>query len=105
SITNALAAGTDHIEHCSFMAPDTSQQFDEQVAQRVAQAGVYVTPTLQVMAEGKMAQGNLTNIRHLHELGVSIVAGNDAGWRATGFGDFYKELDLLAEAGLTTLEA
>lgn len=105
SITNALEAGTDHIEHCSFMAPDTSQQYDEQVAQRVAQAGVYVTPTLQVMSEGKMAQGNLTNIRLLHELGVPIVAGNDAGWRMTGFGDFYRELELLAAAGLTPLEA
>lgn len=105
SITNALAAGTDHIEHCSFMAPDTSQQYDEEVAHRVAQAGVTVTPTLQVMAAGKMAHGNLTNVRHLHALGVPIVAGNDAGWRMTGFGDFYKELELLAEAGLTPLEA
>ncbi len=105
SITNAVEAGTDHIEHCSFMAPDTSQQYDEQVAHRVAEAGVCVTPTLQVMAEGKMAQGNLTNVRHLHDLGVPIVAGNDAGWRTTGFGDFYRELELLAEAGLTPLEA
>jgi imidazolonepropionase-like amidohydrolase len=105
SITNALAAGTDHIEHCSFMAPDTSQQYDEQVAHRVVEAGVVVTPTLQVMAEGKMARGNLANVRHLHELGVPIVAGNDAGWRTTGFGDFYKELELLAACGLTPLEA
>ena len=105
SITNAIEAGTDHIEHCSFMAPDTSQQYDEQVAHRVADAGVTVTPTLQVMAAGKMAEGNLANVRHLHELGVPIVAGNDAGWRRTGFGDFYKELELLAEAGLTPLEA
>lgn len=105
SITNAVAAGTDHIEHCSFMAPDTSQQYDERIARRVADAGICVTPTLQVMAEGKMAAGNLANVRHLHELGVPIVAGNDAGWARTGFGDFYRELELLVEAGLTPLEA
>jgi imidazolonepropionase-like amidohydrolase len=105
SITNAIEAGTDHIEHCSFMAPDTTQQYDEQVAHRVADRGVTVTPTLQVMAEGRMAAGNLVNVRHLHELGVPIVAGNDAGWLRTGFGDFYKELELLVEAGLTSLEA
>lgn len=105
SITNAVEAGTDHIEHCSFMAPDTSQQYDEQVAHRVAAAGVTMTPTLQVMAEGRMAQGNLANVRHLHALGVPIVAGNDAGWARTGFGDFYRELELLVEAGLTPLEA
>jgi imidazolonepropionase-like amidohydrolase len=38
-------------------------------------------------------------------LGVPLVAGNDAGWRETGFGDFYRELELLAEAGMTPLEA
>lgn len=105
SITKAINAGTDHIEHCSFMAPDTSQHYDEQVARRVADAGVYVTPTLQVMAAGRMAEGNLANVRHLHELGVPIVAGNDAGWARTGFGDFYRELELLAQGGLTPLEA
>lgn len=105
AITNAIEAGTDHIEHCSFMAPDTAQQYDERIAHRVADAGIYVTPTLQVMAEGKMAEGNLANVRRLHDLGVPIVAGNDAGWRRTGFGDFYKELELLVEAGLTPLEA
>lgn len=105
SISNAIDAGTDHIEHCSFMAPNTSQHYDEQIAHRVADAGVYVTPTLQVMAAGKMAAGNLVNVRHLHELGVPIVAGNDAGWARTGFGDFYRELELLAQAGMTPLEA
>jgi len=105
SITNAVDAGTDHIEHCSFMAPDTSQHYDEQIAHRVADAGIYVTPTLQVMAAGRMAEGNLANVRHLHALGVPIVAGNDAGWARTGFGDFYRELELLVEAGLTPLEA
>lgn len=105
SITKAIDAGTDHIEHCSFMAPDTSQHYDEQIADRVAEAGIYVTPTLQVMAAGRMAEGNLANVRHLHALGVPIVAGNDAGWARTGFGDFYRELELLAQAGLTPLEA
>jgi imidazolonepropionase-like amidohydrolase len=41
----------------------------------------------------------------LHELGVPIVAGNDAGWRVTGFDDFYEELQYLARAGMTPLEA
>jgi len=105
SITNAIDAGTDHIEHCSFMAPDTAQQYDERIARRVADAGIYVTPTLQVMAEGRMAEGNLANVGHLHDLGVPIVAGNDAGWLRTGFSDFYKEIELLGQAGLTPLEA
>jgi len=130
SITRALDAGADHIEHCSFMAPDTTWQYDDGVAARVAQSGVFVTATLQVMVDSmavmqeRYAQGiatpeetrivtltphrndeSIANIRHLHDLGVPIVAGNDAGWRYTGFGDFYKELQLLARAGMTPLEA
>ncbi len=130
SITRALDAGTDHIEHCSFMAPDTTWQYDDGVAARVAQCGVFVTATLQVGLDSmvvmreRYAQGiatpeetrivtltphrnddSIVNIRHLHDLGVPIVAGNDAGWRYTGFGDFYKELQLLARAGMTPREA
>ncbi len=51
SISLALDAGVDHIEHCSFMAPDRLWRYDEILARRVADAGVYVTPTLQVGAD------------------------------------------------------
>lgn len=130
SITRALDAGTDHIEHCSFMAPDTTWRYDAAVAARVAAAGVYITATLQVGADSmvrmqeRYTQGiatpqeaeivvntphrtddSLANIRQLHHLGVPIVAGNDAGWRYTGFDDFFKELQYLAQAGMTPLEA
>ena len=112
------------------MAPDSTWRYDERVAQRVADAGVYVTATLQVMVDSmaimqeRYAQGiatpqevqvvtltphrneeSIANIRHLHDLGVPIVAGNDAGWRYTGFDDFHKELALLVRAGMTPLEA
>ncbi len=130
SIVRALDAGTDHIEHCSFMEPDTSWRFDESIARRVAEQGVYVTPTLQVAHDrlealvGGNERGTLSpaeeialeaaprthangiaNIRNLHELGVKLVAGNDAGWRHTGFDDFYLELQCMVEAGMTPIEA
>ncbi len=130
SIGLALDAGTDHIEHCSFMATDTTWRYDEAVARRVAEAGVYVTPTIQTGADSlvkmkeRYAQGiatpdeaqivlttpnrtadSIANARYLHELGVPLVAGNDAGWRYTRFDDFYKEIEHLHEAGMTTLEA
>ena len=131
SIERALDAGTDHIEHCSFMAPDTSWKYEEPLARRVAEQGAYVTATLQVgfdrhdalremhergeamtPAEQTQFEGieqahanSIANIRNLHELGVKLVAGSDAGWRHTGFDDFYLELVYLAEAGMTPLEA
>jgi imidazolonepropionase-like amidohydrolase len=130
SVTRALDAGTDHIEHCMFLAPDASVRYDEDIAHRVAAAGVSVTATLQVMADlpagarDRHARGessaeeerliaraeetvanHLSTIRHLHEIGVPIVAGSDAGWRDTGFDDFHEELLLLERAGLSRLEA
>jgi len=130
SISRALDAGVDHIEHCSFMAADTTWRYDADIAQRIAQSGVYVTATLQVGADSmssmkeRYARGiatpeethivtvtpnrndnTIANIRHLHDLGVPIVAGNDAGWRYTGFDDFFEELQLLVRVGMTPLEA
>ena len=100
------------------------------MARRVAEAGVYVTPTIQTGADSlvqmqeRHAQGiatpeeaqiviatpnrtadSIANARYLHELGVPLVAGNDAGWRYTRFDDFYKEIEHLHQAGMTTLEA
>lgn len=130
SISLALDAGADHIEHCSFMAPDRLWRYDESIARRVAASGVYVTPTLQVGADSmiKMKERHalgiatpeeaqivvetpnrdddtIANARSLHELGVPLVAGNDAGWRYTRFDTLYRELQLLVAAGLTSLEA
>jgi imidazolonepropionase-like amidohydrolase len=112
------------------MASDTTWQYDADVAERVAQSGVYVTATLQVGADSMSAMkerhargiatpeethivtvtpnrndNTIASIRHLHDIGVPIVAGNDAGWRYTGFDDFFEELRLLVQAGMTPLEA
>ncbi|HET7094266.1 MAG TPA: amidohydrolase family protein, partial [Thermomicrobiales bacterium] len=36
---------------------------------------------------------------------VPILAGSDAGWRATAFATFWKEFDEMAAAGLSPIEA
>lgn len=130
SIVNALDAGTDHIEHCAFVNPDSTVRYDDQVARRVADAGVYVTPTLQTMYdidEGVVARAEagtatpdeaalyrqararyaaqLEGTSHLHEVGVPLVAGSDAGWRHTRFDNFHRELAHLVRAGLTPIDA
>jgi imidazolonepropionase-like amidohydrolase len=38
-------------------------------------------------------------------LGVPLLAGSDAGWRATAFDTFWKELDELVVCGLTPVQA
>ncbi|HEY7032310.1 MAG TPA: amidohydrolase family protein [Thermomicrobiales bacterium] len=130
SISLALDAGTDHIEHCMFMSPDTTIRYDAAIGGRLAEAGVYLSATIQTLADlpagaqdrcdrgeasaeeaqlvartRQLTTDQLAVIGALHELGVPIVAGNDAGWRVTGFDDFYEELQYLARAGMTPLEA
>lgn len=125
SIRRALEAGTDHIEHCTFLTPDQGIVYDETLAAELAARQTFVTATLQVVIdespemETRFATGSDTpadrewragarqrlaaqqaTIGRLHKAGVPIVAGNDAGWRATGFDDFAQEIALLVDAGL-----
>jgi imidazolonepropionase-like amidohydrolase len=89
-IVNAVDAGVDSIEHCSFA--------DDDALRRIAAAGTYVVPTicagelllrdrrvLEAMPEHlrrRMVDFNdvhLATIRRGHELGVRIAMGTDAG--------------------------
>lgn len=119
SIANAVAAGVDLIEHASFYGPDLIPHYVERLAEQLAQAGIPVTPTLQVSrdmvdqspdeAERSLWQRRQETQRvivgKLRELGVPLLAGSDAGWRATAFDTFWKELDELVACGLSPLEA
>lgn len=120
SIENAIAAGVDFIEHASFYGSDLLPDFDERVAERLAQSGIPVTPTLQVgrdivdlLPEGdefrdlwaRRRENQLGIVARLRELGVPLLAGSDAGWRATAFDTFWKELDELVICGLTPIQA
>ena len=98
SIVRALDAGTDHIEHCSFMQPDTSWGFDESIARRVAEQGVYVTPTLQVAHDrlealvGGNERGTLSPAEEIaleaaprtHANGIANIRNLHETWRQAG---------------------
>ncbi len=47
-IINALVAGVDHIEHACFEQPDGTLNFDTKLADSLARAGIFVTPTIQL---------------------------------------------------------
>ncbi|MDP9368555.1 MAG: amidohydrolase family protein [Chloroflexota bacterium] len=115
SIENAVEAGVDLIEHASFFGPELILRFDARVAEKLARAGIPVTPTLQVnrdladlLPDGPertrwalRQQAQREIIGALRDLGVPLLAGSDAGWRATAFDTFWKELDELVECGLS----
>lgn len=128
AIDFAVLAGVDEIQHAGFATgSDGGQRFDAAVADRLAKSGVPVCPTLSVgrfvyqavaaretptqedreSADRfeRMAHGTLSNAAELHRRGVPFVAGSDAGWRYSPFDALHVEIELMAAAGLTPLEA
>lgn len=86
---------------------------DEDQAARIAEAGVFVVPTLSVKtpmpgrpsALGDTARA-IESVRRLHAAGVRVLAGTDAPNTGTAFGvSLHGELELLARAGLNSAEA
>ena len=117
SVSRAVAAGVDMIEHASFAGLDGAYRLDPQVADALAAAGIPVTPTLQVARDmvdmlpdsperslwQERREAHLGVLRALRERGVPLLAGSDAGWRATAFGTFHKELEELTACGLSAV--
>jgi imidazolonepropionase-like amidohydrolase len=129
-IVNAIEAGVDQIEHACFELPDGTLSFDPKLAGRMAQAGVWVTPTIQLYRDAdahlrkKAVTGDLDEterqylkilpgviesklqaLRGFLDTGVNIVAGNDAGLPYTGFGCLWQELDVMVSGGMTAMQA
>jgi imidazolonepropionase-like amidohydrolase len=123
-----VAAGFDGIEHGGFIVNrEGRQEYVPATADKVARAGVPVTSTLAVggfmlkalraiehrtPAEQaaldrwlRMFDDNMTQFRRMLEAGVTWVAGTDAGWRYTVIDGLPLELELMHQAGLSTLQA
>ncbi len=129
-INMAVEAGFSMIAHCVFAAPDETYQFDETVAEKLVAKGVWNNPTLAIWesrlrllrekAEGQelseeeeqeiakyegSMQERADECGRLRDLGGKFVAGSDCGWGAYPFGYFVREIEALARAGLTNMEA
>ena len=116
-IVNAVEAGVDSIEHCTFA--------DDDALRRIARAGTFVVPTicagelllrdhgiLAAMPEHlrrRMVEFNeihLATIRRAHELGVRIAMGTDAGTPGNHHGLNAHECVLMAtHCGLSAAES
>lgn len=119
AIANALEASVDLIEHAMFLEPTGDLRFDPGTAEKLAQAGTPVTVTLQVFRDmveqtpggperlywKRVLEAHQEIVTRLRELGVTFLAGSDAGWRATAFDTFWKELDELVGVGMSPVEA
>lgn len=127
AIEIAVEAGADQIEHAGFIVDDYGhQEYVPAVGDKLAAAGVAITSTLAVggycvlrMREKEtltlkeeaflrrwemMLETNLGQLAKMHQAGVPIVAGTDAGWRFTPFDGLPEELALMCRSGMPVMD-
>jgi imidazolonepropionase-like amidohydrolase len=134
SMVRAVEAGIDLMEHAEFLDPDDQLRFDPQLAEMMAESGIWISPTLQawtnypriVALRNQRAQGllspqdeqalhalearaetRLSIMRQMleYDLRQRIVPGTDSGVGALAFGHLDYDLQLLVQVGFTPAEA
>lgn len=129
STMSVVEAGVDGIEHIGLNDPKTmTLDYDEKIVQSIVEAGITITPTLQVgretitNLESRGRDLNVTEREHLRKLnerlefryeicsrllddGITFLAGSDAGWNYCTFDTFFMELKELTNGGMTSSQA
>ena len=122
SIHRAAEAGVDTVEHCNWLDRDEGLAFDERTAELMAENGVAFDPTLtpvqtivdldpelltDVQRAAVAIRAELVMVfRRMLELGVTMVAGTDAGTRRSTLDRLPGELKLYVDQlGLSPVAA
>lgn len=134
SMQRAVEAVIDLMEHAEFLDPDNEMRFDPDLAAKMAECDIWISPTLQawtqygqiVELESKQARGAITpaeeaslkafELRAETRLEVMrrmldhcrierIVPGTDSGVNSLAFGHLDYDLRLLVRVGFTPGEA
>ena len=123
---NALAAGVDTIIHGIHRDPDGSDNYRQDISERIAEAGIYVNPTLgqgvsrirqleddpsrALPTENldEMRRGSEARMDHVARMiddGVTMVCGSDSAWSNYQMGDFQTEIEAHAMSGMSNMQA
>ncbi|HWG26751.1 metal-dependent hydrolase family protein [Actinospica sp.] len=81
-IRRAVEAGVTTIEHCSWVTETNERNYAESLAAQIAEQGIFVCPTINVNAPYVAELTGIAVGEHLqamHELGIRLIAGTDAG--------------------------
>ena len=128
-IANSLDAGVDMIIHCAFKDADGSDNFREDIAERIGEEGAYVNPTLHVgrsgawtLARKRDAEGltpqeesalddarrsidvKLEDSRRMIEMGLRVITGSDSSWGNYKLGNTVYEAEMLVMAGYSHMQ-
>ncbi len=101
-IRRAVEAGVTTLEHCSFVTETNERRFDEPLAARIAERQIFVCPTINVNAPyvAKLTGINVgEHVKAMHEMGVRIIAGTDAGVDNTPHHQYIGGLQYLVSLG------
>ena len=127
---NSLDAGVDMIIHCIFQEADGTDNYREDIAERIGRQGAFVNPTLHVARarvwalEHLKASRTLTSTektaldvaRHnfeqrlkdcarLVDMGLKVITGSDSSWSDYQLGNTVYEADCLVMARYTPSQA
>src|SRR5579859_7369157 len=98
----AVEAGVSSLEHCSFVNETNERVFDEPLAEQIAARGIYVCPTISSSAPYVAKLTGIVvgrNVKAMHEMGVRIIAGTDAGIDDTPHHQYVGGLEYLVTLG------
>jgi imidazolonepropionase-like amidohydrolase len=101
-IRRAVEAGVSTLEHCSFVTETNERRFSEPLAARIAEQGIFVCPTINVNAPYVAELTGIAVGEHLkamHEMGIRIIAGTDAGVDNTPHHQYLGALEYLVTLG------
>jgi imidazolonepropionase-like amidohydrolase len=109
-IGNAIDAGVDCIEHCSFRV-DGGRQPDPRLIERIAEQRIAVSPTVGTAPTDRpgistIAESFLPILADMHRAGVRLIGSSDAGVSpGKPHNVLPYSIALLGRAGLTNVEA
>ncbi|MGH3380685.1 MAG: amidohydrolase family protein [Actinoallomurus sp.] len=106
-ILRAVEAGVSTVEHCSFGTGPKDSQFSEALAGKMAEQGTFVCPTLNVNSAHFTKLTGIVfgaHVKKMHEMGVRIIAGTDAGINNTPHHQYLGGLEYLVGLGFAPAE-
>ncbi len=126
-MANALDAGIDTIIHAVHKEADGSDVYRPEIAERIAERGVFVNPTLggavarirmledmpdptaaqraELDAMRRASEVRMDHVARMRDAGAVMSAGSDTAWGYYQMGDFQTEIEAHGMAGMSNMDA
>ncbi|MEU5425844.1 amidohydrolase family protein [Streptomyces olivoreticuli] len=107
-IADAVEAGVDTLEHCTWMVPGGGVEVRQEVLDRIVEQGIVVCPTVspgwrmltRMPQFAERAEAMFDAIRQMADAGARLIIGTDAGVQRGGFDGIASSLEFYEHLGL-----